>query len=99
MGWLSDRFYLRGVALICSILIAPGEPLYYGQTPQPNQAGKPQVQSISSEQLDSLVAPIALYPDSLLAQVLGVTPAIETNCHWHTCRSLIFPSQTTSSPP
>jgi hypothetical protein len=33
------------------------------------------------------------------AQVVGVTPAIETNCHWHTCRSLIFPSQTTSPPP
>src|SRR5512142_2591758 len=36
------------------------------QTPAPTQAGK----SFSQEELDQLLAPIALYPDALLAQVL-----------------------------
>ena len=71
MAWLSNRAHLRGLAVICSLVIAPGDWLLYGQsstgTPatatQQNQFTKP-------EELDSLVAPIALYPDSLLAQVL-----------------------------
>ena len=29
---------------------------------------------------------------------LGVTPVIETNCHWHTCRLMVFSVQTASSP-
>jgi hypothetical protein len=33
------------------------------------------------------------------AQLDGVTPSVETNGCWHTCRSLIFPSQTISFPP
>ncbi|MGA2989215.1 MAG: DUF3300 domain-containing protein [Candidatus Korobacteraceae bacterium] len=33
----------------------------------------PQAQPLSTEQLDQLVAPIALYPDSLLAQVLAAS--------------------------
>jgi hypothetical protein len=28
----------------------------------------------------------------------GVTPSVETNGYWHTCRSMIFRTQTTSSP-
>src|SRR5215831_5820229 len=39
-----------------------------GQAPAQNQAAK-----ISPDQLDSLVAPIALYPDPLLAQVLAAS--------------------------
>jgi len=38
------------------------------QTPAQNQAAK-----IPPDQLDSLVAPIALYPDPLLAQVLAAS--------------------------
>src|SRR5579863_6938246 len=33
-----------------------------------------------------------------IVQASGVNPSVETICSWHTCRSLIFPSQTTSSP-
>jgi hypothetical protein len=40
-----------------------------GQTPQSQAAGNQQ--TMSPEQLDSLVALIAVYPDSLLAQVLA----------------------------
>jgi len=31
------------------------------------------------------------------AQGYGVTPSVETNGYWHTCRSMIFPTQTSSS--
>src|SRR5215470_9742642 len=74
MAWLRDRTCLRELALICSITIAPGEALLYGQSPQPSQpAGNQQEQFMKPEQLESLVAPIALYPDSLLAQVLAAS--------------------------
>ena len=73
MAWLRDSLCSRGLALICSIAIAPGEGLLYGQAQQGQAAGNPQGQFINSEQLDSLVSPIALYPDSLLAQVLAAS--------------------------
>jgi hypothetical protein len=74
MAWLGNRFYFRELALICSIAIAPGDVLLYGQMSQPAPAaGTQQPQSINPQQLDSLVAPIALYPDPLLAQVLAAS--------------------------
>ena len=36
----------------------------------PGQGGQPAAKSFSQEELDQLVAPVALYPDALLAQVL-----------------------------
>src|SRR5580698_4390682 len=48
----------------------------YGQQPYPQQGyGQPQmqVQPLSSQQLEQLVAPIALYPDSLVAEVLAAS--------------------------
>ena len=39
--------------------------------PQSNTTGAPTPAPLSSEQLDGLVAPIALYPDALVAQVLA----------------------------
>src|SRR5215469_16724165 len=74
MKWPRDRLYFREMAIICSLAIAPGENLFCAQAAQPSPApGEPQGQSISPEQLDSLVAPIALYPDPLLAQVLAAS--------------------------
>jgi hypothetical protein len=35
----------------------------------------PAVASMTADQLDALVAPIALYPDALVAQVLGAAAA------------------------
>ena len=67
----------RLVTAICSLMLLPaGVPLFaQDQAPPPppdqqNPAAAPQQQSFSPQQLDSLVAPIALYPDSLLSQVL-----------------------------
>ena len=62
------RFF---VAILCMITILPREVLAYSpspMTPQQEQSSK-----IPAEQLDSLVAPIALYPDPLLAQVLAAS--------------------------
>jgi uncharacterized membrane protein YgcG len=74
MAWLRDRLYFRELALICSVAILPGDMFLYGQTPQPGQAAaNQQTQFMSPGQLDSLVAPIALYPDSLMAQVLAAS--------------------------
>jgi hypothetical protein len=60
------------VALFCVVLLAPGNPAGWAnqapQTPAPEAAPK-----IPNDQLDSLVAPIALYPDPLLAQVLAAS--------------------------
>src|SRR3954451_2115159 len=60
---------LRSTALICVALIAPGGIPLVAQEQKPAAADeKPKLKS--GDQLDSLVAPIALYPDPLLAQCL-----------------------------
>jgi len=72
--FLSDSFrYL--LVMICTIALLPGDTLAYASSSRLAQATSPQdqVAKISPDQLDSLVAPIALYPDSLLAQVLAAS--------------------------
>jgi hypothetical protein len=73
------RFLL---VVLCTLAIVPGDTLTYSQTAQPtqqpsseDQAAKPEAQAakIPPDQLDSLVAPIALYPDPLLAQTLAAS--------------------------
>jgi hypothetical protein len=60
------------VAIVCTIALLPGETL---ANVAPAGAAPPQGQAatVPAEQLDSLVAPIALYPDPLLAQVLAAS--------------------------
>jgi hypothetical protein len=61
------------VAIICAFALTPGDTLAYAsfsqQAPAPSQTN--QGSKVSADQLDSLVAPIALYPDPLLAQTLA----------------------------
>src|SRR6516225_8684567 len=78
MGSVSPRTFLSqmfraGVAVLCVMVVALGNPaLLVGQTQQ--QAGPTEeAPKIPPDQLDSLVAPIALYPDPLLAQVLAAS--------------------------
>jgi hypothetical protein len=60
---------------------APPQPVYLPQDPTPQDSGTPRQPSNgqpayapqSPEQLQQLVAPIALYPDSLVAQVLAAS--------------------------
>jgi hypothetical protein len=62
-------------AILCATILATGDTLAYTPQQPPAPASSPagQAAKIPSEQLDSLVAPIALYPDSLLAQVLAAS--------------------------
>jgi hypothetical protein len=70
-------------AILCALLTLPGNAGLWAMQQQPSQPAQQKVQSqqqptgsstpaakISNEQLDSLVAPIALYPDPLLGQML-----------------------------
>src|SRR5690242_481181 len=63
------------VAGLCTLTLLPGDVLAY--TPQQTSASTSttasQTTPIPPNQLDSLVAPIALYPDPLLAQVLAAS--------------------------
>jgi hypothetical protein len=51
------------IAFICVVSLPIGTPVLFAQEPE----------LISNEKLDSLVAPIALYPDPLLAQTLAAS--------------------------
>jgi hypothetical protein len=78
LSW--SRFRRSVVAIGCSILLLPGEGALLAQgtapapAPQPSAtpaaAVEPEATKLPPDQLDSLVAPIALYPDPLLAQTL-----------------------------
>jgi hypothetical protein len=54
------------IAIVCAMLLVPGDPLFARQAQQPVQS----TARIPSDQLDALVAPIAVYPDELLSQTL-----------------------------
>jgi hypothetical protein len=57
---------------VCAALLAPGEAVLLAQGTPPAAAAQPEGKEtkLPPEQLDALVAPIALYPDELLGQVL-----------------------------
>src|SRR5882724_4874457 len=63
------------LAVIGTMALIPGDTLAYAQPPSAAQVSLPQDQAakIPPDQLDSLVAPIALYPDPLLAQTLAAS--------------------------
>src|SRR5579862_3035867 len=63
------------LAILCALILVPGDALGYvsQSSPAPARSPNSQVASVSPDQLDSLVAPIALYPDPLLAQVLAAS--------------------------
>ncbi len=75
----------RCIGLItCAALLLSGTPLMRtgyaqsgvkpgGDQQEPKQADDEQAVKIPAEQLDALVAPIALYPDPLLAQTLAAS--------------------------
>ena len=60
------------IAIICVAALAPGSTALAATQEQP-PASNSQAAMLPSEQLDSLVAPIALYPDPFLAQVLAAS--------------------------
>jgi hypothetical protein len=62
-------------ALVCSIVLVPGTAPATRAEPVSQEASAPAqaAPKIPNDQLDALVAPIALYPDPLLAQVLAAS--------------------------
>ena len=77
---MSDAMYRRSTAwrtfaLICTIvscmaltLLGPAHVIAQGAPPAPSPSGSGE--TFKQEQLDQMLAPIALYPDALLSQVL-----------------------------
>jgi len=71
-GFEKSRRVVRGIAVaLCFLLIGSGDAALLAQDPaaQGTEA-EPEAVKLPPDQLDSLVAPIALYPDPLLAQTL-----------------------------
>ncbi len=69
---VSSRASRGLVAIVCAALLAPGETVLFAQAVPPSAAAPAggDEAKLPPERLDSLVAPIALYPDELLGQVL-----------------------------
>ena len=70
------------IAILCSLLLIPGDGVWAAQAqqgaakPSPQQTAEASTDAgakLPPDQLDSLVAPIALYPDPMLAQVLAAS--------------------------
>ena len=61
------------VAILCVVLLISEEAVLAAQSEQPKTDTEKAAQKIPPDQLDSLVAPIALYPDPLLAQTLAAS--------------------------
>lgn len=57
------------IAITCTLMLTPGQALLFARSAPAVYADDTAVK-IPAEQLDSLVAPIALYPDNLLSQTL-----------------------------
>src|SRR4051794_39586067 len=64
------RLSRHALAIVCALSIVPAGPLSRLQITPAKAYAQDQAPKIPNDQLDSLVAPIALYPDPLLAQVL-----------------------------
>ena len=61
--------YRSPLSILCVFLLTPYSPVFGAQAPAPD-APQAEAPKIPNDQLDSLVAPVALYPDPLLGQVL-----------------------------
>jgi hypothetical protein len=64
--------FRQAVSIVCVSLMTGMGTIALAQTPAPPQA-QVQGQSLPPQQLENLVAPIALYPDPLLGQVLAAS--------------------------
>ena len=74
---MSTNLFSRAVAIFPAVLLLMGAPTAFGQEPKSETTAAAETAeaptAIPPEQLDSLVAPIALYPDPLLAQTLAAS--------------------------
>ena len=72
---LVNKTVRSALAVICSVAIGPGNAFATGWAPEPSvqTSASQEAAPIPPDQLDSLVAPLALYPDPLLAQTLAAS--------------------------
>src|SRR6185437_11829225 len=70
---LPRRIISNCITLLCVALIVPGDVTMLAQSQPAASSTQQPAPKIPPDQLDSLVAPIALYPDPLLAQVLAAS--------------------------
>src|SRR6266704_749295 len=77
--WIPKRYFLGEnmrilLVMVLTLALLPGDTMAAVPFPQPapSQSGE-QASKIPADQLDSLVAPIALYSDPLLAQTLAAS--------------------------
>ena len=68
-----NRLFQGVLAVACAVLMVPGDAALLAQQATPAAAPAPSRSCSLPDQLDSLVAPIALYPDALLAQTLAAS--------------------------
>ena len=68
----TESLALRITTLVCTAVLIPGDLTAYAQ-PETTPSAPIRAASLTPEALDSLVTPIALYPDQLLAQVLAAS--------------------------
>jgi hypothetical protein len=67
-GFDKSTVIVRGVAVVlCFLLLGSGDAMVFAQGAAPAEDVAPK---LGNDQIDSLVAPIALYPDPLLSQAL-----------------------------
>src|SRR5271155_750012 len=72
MSYIANKRFGAGAVLFASLLflrVALGQ----SAPPPPASANAGQVKPLSAQQLDNLVAPIALYPDPLVGEVLAAS--------------------------
>ncbi|HEX4664299.1 MAG TPA: DUF3300 domain-containing protein, partial [Terriglobales bacterium] len=72
------RILQRLLSVICVILLIPGDtlaelPSFQAQNPPASAKAQAPPTKVPPDELDSLVAPIALYPDPMLAQTLAAS--------------------------
>src|ERR1700674_2571194 len=60
---------MRKIIALCLLALASSSSTLFSQVPVPVDTGQP-IPVLFGDQLDGLVAPIALYPDPLISQVL-----------------------------
>jgi Protein of unknown function (DUF3300) len=65
--------FRQGIALTCVLLTAGMGTALWSQAPPAPASAQAAAQPLSAQQLDNLVAPVALYPDPLLGQVLAAS--------------------------
>jgi len=71
MKRFSEEFKQRMAVALCALILSPMNMALYGQAPdQAPPPPPPPGQALTPDQLNDLVAPIALYPDPLVSQVL-----------------------------